>query len=160
MHSLFWVLCPLVFLICSSCVFKFDVPSSKTKLEKQVLGYKPLIPKDRLLKIVTRTAEVDALTLQQHKILRDKMKASLVTGLLRGFLGEAQDGAIVVLSKNKWEVSLSIEEEVALGNLIEDENFSRKKLSELENRKLQDYSYKDIYGIWYEESPNEWTRFK
>lgn len=149
----------LIFLcMFAGCVFKFEVPSAKTKLEKQVLGYKPVVSKKDLLNIVTRSDFPNDSTKDQLRQLRENLKEQIIRSLKQGVFGEAYNGELAVLSEDKRRVSLSASELVTMQELAADENFSRKKLGEISGSPASDYAYRAVDGAWYESSDQTWQQ--
>ena len=77
----------IILFLTIGCVFKFEVPAGKTKLEQQILGYKPLISTKSLRKIVTRSKpKKTAYKVEQINKLRDLLRPQILSELKKVLL--------------------------------------------------------------------------
>ena len=146
----------IIILITTSCVFKFDVPSAKTKLEKQVLGYKPKVPKEMLMKIVTRSDSVSSLSRDQLIVLRERLRGQITTALQRGSIGESNSGRLILNDENRRGFKMSAIDLAGLDYLIREENSVRTRLAEIDASEATEYSYEGVEGAWYEDEDGNW----
>ena len=111
-----------IFIMLPGCVFKIEVASPKSKLERQVLGYKPLVPKDQLRKIIKRSSENKSLSLEQCQTIRKRLKSQILISLKKGSIGEAKSGHLVILDSKLSGYNASAVELTKINDLILDEN--------------------------------------
>jgi hypothetical protein len=143
----------------SSCVFKFEVPSGKTKLERQILGYKPLVSKEQLKKLVKRSkAPASDVTLEHLESLRDILKPQIILAMKKGTIGESKSGQLVVLSEEKWDIASDPLTKSRIHNLISDENSARGFLVKKKDLPLKSFSYYGVENSWYQRENGEWVK--
>lgn len=154
-----YVLSAMAAIFAAGCVFKIEVPSAKTKLEKQVLGYKPQVDKKKLAEIVTRGIYPSDSSAEQLRELRLRLKNQIIDNLKLGLIGESNDGRLVIMDRSKWQKDLSGLEVSIVNDLIQDENQARSHLSRLESQIYRAYQYRSVDGAWYE-SEKEWEQYR
>ena len=138
------------------CILKFDVNSVKTKMEKQILGYEPRIPRKKLLKIVTRSQTNQNHNRSQMASLKIRLKDEVINQLKRGSIGEGYDGLLVFGEDFGLSIALPTSKKILITRLIDDENYVRLKLSKIESRSLTDYQYTNIANIWVQNAEGKW----
>ena len=145
-----------IFLLLSACVFKVEVPSAKSKLERQVLGYQPMISKESMLNAVTRASGVKSNNKENLIALRERLERQVIVSLKRGVVGESATGKLVLMSRDKWTTKFSASSLSYIKDLMIDENDARMQLSKLENRSMNEYGYRSESGAWVESSSGGW----
>lgn len=154
MKQLF-ILCMAILI--QGCVFKIEVASPKSKLERQVLGYKPLVPKDQLRKIIKRSSETKRLSLEQCQSIRKRLKSQILISLKKGSIGEAKSGHLVILDSDLSGYTTNAVELTKINDLIRDENTIRDRLAKIDNSKASRYAYSYEEDIWVE-TDKGWKR--
>lgn len=148
----------VVAMMLSGCVFKFEVPSAKTKLERQVLGYKPAVPKKKLLGVVTRSEWSEDLTREQLTKFRNTVRDEIVSAIENGLAGESSSGKLKILDLDKHAVSAPATQLARLREIVTDENFARSRLAAIEGYDTSFYAYDGVSGGWYKADEGVWEQ--